>query len=162
MAMNENENKIVESNEDSTQKYLDTINELKQNTVSKEKYERILEENRQLLSNIVNGVENKQKEEEKQVDLNELRKTLISPDSTDLEIVKAALELRKGIMEKGGKDPFLPNSNNFQATSYEKERTEQIANIFEKCIQVADGNNSVFINELNRITADSPMPKRRK
>lgn len=159
--MNENENKNIESVEDSTQKYLDTINELKQNTVSKEKYEKILEENRQLLSNIVNGVENTKKEEEK-VDLNTLRKTLISPNSTDLEIVKSALELRKEIMKNGGKDPFLPNSSNFQATNYEKERSEQIANIFQKCIETADGNNSVFINELNRITIDSPMPKRRK
>lgn len=159
--MNENENKNIESVEDSTQKYLDTINELKQNTVSKEKYEKILEENRQLLSNIVNGVENTKKEEKK-VDLNSLRKTLISPNSTDLEIVKSALELRKEIMKNGGKDPFLPNSSNFQATNYEKERSEQIANIFQKCIETADGNNSVFINELNRITIDSPMPKRRK
>lgn len=159
--MNENENKNIESVEDSTQKYLDTINELKQNTVSKEKYEKILEENRQLLSNIVNGVENTKKEEEK-VDLNYLRKTLISPNSTDLEIVQSALELRKEIMKNGGKDPFLPNSSNFQATNYEKERSEQIANIFQKCIETADGNNSVFINELNRITIDSPMPKRRK
>lgn len=159
--MNENENKNIESVEDSTQKYLDTINELKQNTVSKEKYEKILEENRQLLSNIVNGVENTKKEEEK-VDLNTLRKTLISPNSTDLEIVQSALELRKEIMKNGGRDPFLPNSNVYQAVSFDKERSEQVANIFEKCIEIADGNNSVFINELSRITSDSPIPLRRK
>ena len=159
--MNENENKNTESTEDSTKKYLDIINELKQNTVSKQKSEKILEENRQLLSNIVNGVENTKKEEKK-VDLNSLRKTLISPNSTDLEIVKSALELRKEIMKNGGRDPFLPHSNVYQAVNFDKERSEQVANIFEKCIEIADGNNSVFINELSRITADSPIPLRRK
>ena len=160
--MNENEIKTIESEEDSTQKYLDTINELKQNTVSKEKYEKILEENRQLLSNIVNGVENTQKEEEK-VDLNELRKTIISSESNDLEIVSAAVKLRNEILNNGGKDPFLPNSSNFQPSSIDKENAERIAEAFEHCIEVAKGDNSVFINELSRITKDSPqMPKKRK
>lgn len=47
------ENQETEVNE--YQKYLDSINELKSNTVSKDKYDKIMEENKTLLESIVNG-----------------------------------------------------------------------------------------------------------
>lgn len=156
-----NEKELESLEQDSTQKYLDTINELKQNTVSKEKYEKILEENRQLLNNIVNNNVVEKKEVEK-IDKDKLRKVIVNPNSTDLEIVSAAVELRKEILKEGGRDPFLPNSPNYSATYNDMQGAEKVAKAFEHCIEVADGNDSVFINELNRITNDSPLPKKRK
>ena len=66
---------------DKTNNYIETINEMKKNSVSKEAYAKVLEENKQLLNTIANGNYNSDEEEkvkEEPVDLDAIRKEMFS------------------------------------------------------------------------------------
>lgn len=56
--MNENEiltNQTEETNINENQQYIDAIRDLKANTVSKDRYNKLMEENKNLLNSLVNG-----------------------------------------------------------------------------------------------------------
>lgn len=153
-----NEN-INDLNED----YLKQIDELKRNSVSKERYDKQLEENRRLLQQIVNNdYDNKilEKEMKKPKDIDKLRKDLLSPNSNlnNLEFVTKSLELREAIMEEKGIDIFCPNN----PTNEDYEAANRVAKIYKETIDYANGNPEVFTNELMRRTIDSTPTIKRK
>lgn len=58
--MNENEiltnqTEQIETQQNENQQYIDAIRDLKANTVSKERYDKLMEENKNLLNSLVNG-----------------------------------------------------------------------------------------------------------
>lgn len=159
----ENEEKITEQAE---KNYIDTIAELKRNSVDKSEYEKLLEENKQLLKNFT---EFKPQEEEvqpqKTYDLDGLRKKLFGDkDLSNLEYIKTALELREGIIAKDGieADPFVGRGHDLVPTEQDYNTAQKVANVFQHCVDVADGDNEVFTNELQRLTNDIALPRRKK
>lgn len=152
---NENEN-IVESQQENVgtnTDYIQAIKEMKANTVSKEDYNKLKEENKKLLQAVVNG-ETIEVEQTKPVDIKELRTRFLKADTT-LEGVTAALELRDAIMEKGGTDPFLPAGKKVATTDEDIKTAEKVAEAFRHCVEYADGDPHIFANELSRITVDT-------
>ena len=140
--------------------YLKVINDLKQNTVSREDYEKLREENKMLLDNIANNIPvntEQQQPEEKPVDIDKLRKELFNSenqDMTNLDYITKAMELRKAIMDKGGADPFLPSGKNIMPTDEDIKTANRVAEVYQHCIDVADGNPDIFTQELQRVTVD--------
>lgn len=148
------------SNVDTTQDYISAINEIKQNSVSKEAYNKVVEDNKRLLDSIVHGTDNGQDQGQKpkEPDINELREELYGVnrnDMTNYEYVDKTLQLRKAIMDKGGVDPFVPAGRKIQPTLEDFQKAQNVADVLQE--QVDDvknnygGDPSIFNDKLSRI-----------
>lgn len=146
---------------DTTQDYISTITEMKKNSVSKESYDKLKSENKQLLDALVSGKEIEMKKEEP-VDIAKLRKDLFNKDGhmSNLEYVSSALKLRDALIENGERDPFLPYGEKVSLTAEHYEKAEQVATVLQECVDFADGDSGIFSAELQRRLKDS-MPVRR-
>ena len=138
------------------------LKEARENSVSKEEYERLQQENKRLVSEIINGegnVGNGQPAPEK-VDIKALREELYGPkgaDLSNLDFWKKTLQLRNAVIEQEGYDPFLPHGAKIKPNEQDVERAEAVAKTVEKCIEEANGNSEVFTALLQAETAnDSP------
>lgn len=143
--------------------YIAQIRELKNNTVSKESYDAMLEENRKLLNSLVNGQQvSTETAKNEKPDIDGLRKKLFSEDAqlSNLDYCKTALELRDALIEDGQTDPFLPFGKNAAITDDDIKASNEVAMALRHCIEYADGDSRVFTNELQRILVDS-APRRR-
>lgn len=145
---------------DTTQDYISAINEIKQNTVPKEAYQKVVEDNRKLLDSIVHGtgIGQDQEQKPKEPDIDELREELYGAnrkDMTNLECVDKTLQLRKAVMDKGGVDPFVPSGRKIQPRLEDFEKAQNVADILQE--QVDDvkenfgGDPAVFNDRLQRI-----------
>ena len=147
---------------DATQDYISAIKEIKQNSVTRESYDKLKSENKQLLDALVNGKEIDIKKEEP-VDIAKLRKDLFNKDGqmSNLEYVSNALKLRSALIDAGERDPFLPYGEKVNVTSEHYDKAEQVATVLQACVDFADGDSGIFSAELQRHLKDS-LPMRRK
>ena len=134
--------------------YINQINNLRENTVSREEYERIKNDNKELAKALINGtganIPGITKPENKP-DLDDLRKKLFTKKSkNDLEYFTNLLALRDGVMADGQPDPFLPINREFRATAQDEADAERIATQIKEAIEYADGDPAVFSNDLRR------------
>ena len=158
----EEENVVVEDN---TNDYIAQIKNLKENSVSKDDYNKLKADNNKLIDALANGtqmdvVESKVSAVE---NINNLRKKLFSKGSNldNLEYCKTAVELRDALIENGERDPFLPFGHNVVATDSDNETANRVATIMKECIDYADGDSDIFTNELQRRTVDVVIPKKK-
>lgn len=147
--------------------YIKAINELKQNSVSREQYEKLKNENKELLDTLINGGQVTNVTEAPAKTIQEMRAELFSKEAADkgmtnLEFVTKSLELRNAIIKSGGIDPFLPVGRGIEITRDDVEAAEFTAQQFQECIDIADGNSEVFTNELMRRTVDNSLPTAKK
>lgn len=142
--------------------YVQAINELKANTVSKTEYSKLRAENKKLLDALVNGQQIDLPKEEP-VDVNELRKKLFNKDAnlTNLEYVDTALKLRNALIEQGERDPFLPVGDRVNETAEMYDIAQRVADGLQECVDFADGDSGIFTAQLQRITKDTPIKRRR-
>lgn len=134
--------------------YINEINNLRENTVSREEYERIRNDNKKLAKALINGtganIPGITKPEQKP-DLDDLRKKLFTKKSkNDLEYFTNLLALRDGVMADGQPDPFLPVNREFRATAQDEADAERIATQIKEAIEYANGDPAVFSNDLRR------------
>lgn len=147
--------------------YIAAINEMKQNSVSRQQYEKLKQENKELLDTLINGGQVVNQTVEPKKSIEEMRKELFSKEAADrgmtnLEFVTRSLELRDAIIESGGVDPFLPVGKGIELTRDDYEAAEFTAEQFRECIDIAQGNSEVFTNELMRRTVDNSLPTAKK
>lgn len=144
--------------------YIEAIKEMKQNSVSKEAYEKLKQENKQLLDSIINGTELSQQniKLEEPVDIKQLRNNLFNQDGdlSNLEYISSALKLRDELIKKGEKDPFLPVGEKIIPTDEDVQTANRVAAILQDCVDYADGDSAIFTTELQRVMIDS-SPMRR-
>ena len=162
--MNEEQTNSVsqqETVEQDTNNYIEAIREMKANSVDRKAYDKLKEENKQLLDTLINGGQVVQQAPAKEVDIDALRNRLADVDSplSNLEYAKTAIELRDALLEKGEDDPFLPWGHNISPTAEDYEAANRVADVFKECIEYADGDSEIFTNELMRRTNDA-MPFR--
>lgn len=146
------------------QDYLEQIEKLKASTIDKSQYDKLLEENRKLLSSIVDGSSLKADEsKEEKPDIAALRKDLFSEDQhlNNLQYWEKALELRGALIAEGQQDPFLPYGHHISPDVNDVARVENLVNVVKACIEYADGDSTAFTNELNRRTNEA-MPAFKK
>lgn len=152
--------------EDNTNDYIDQIKKLKENSVSKDDYNKLKADNKKLIDALASGTQLEGKVEPK-IDavenINNLRKKLFSKgsDLTNLEYCQAAVELRDALIENGERDPFLPFGHEVVATDSDYESANRVANVMKECINYADGDSDIFTNELQRRTIDVVIPKKK-
>lgn len=155
MSEEEREQQNPENEPEMTAKeYINQIKDLKEKTVSREEYERIKNDNKELAKALINGtganIPGITKPEEKP-DLDDLRKKLFTKKSkNDLEYFTNLLALRDGVMADGQPDPFLPINREFRATAQDEADAERIATQIKEAIDYANGDPAVFSNDLRR------------
>lgn len=147
--------------------YVAAIQELQNNTVSKDQYNKLRAENKKLLDALVSGGSIENPVQKPEVDIDALRKELFNKDAqlTNLEFIEKSLELRDALLDKGEPDPFLPIGSRISPTPEEARIAENVADIYRECIDYANGDSEVFTNELMRRTVDvmpaARSPRRR-
>lgn len=139
--------------EDMTPDYLAAINELKQNSVDRSKYEELKAENKKLLDSIVNGTEVALPHEDKK-SIEELRANYLKEDQSNLEYITNTLKLREALMAEGKPDPFLPVGEQILPTDEDVAAAQKVADVLQECVDYADGDSNVFTNELQRRLVD--------
>lgn len=148
-----------ENVEQDTNNYIEAIKEIKANSVSKQAYEKLKEENKQLLDSLINGKEIELPKQKEPVDIDKLRSKLFDEDRplSNLEYVSNALKLRDELLERGERDPFLPYGQNISPTDEDIIKADRVATVMKECLEYADGDSELFTNELMRRTNDA-MP----
>ncbi|MBO7209715.1 MAG: hypothetical protein J6V44_01720 [Methanobrevibacter sp.] len=138
------------------------LKELKENSVSKEDYEKLQNENKELIAQVINGdggSGNGQPTPEK-ADIKSLREELYGPkgaDLSNLDFWKKTLELREAVIEQEGYDPFLPHGAKIKPNEQDVERANAVAKTVQECIDKSEGSSEVFTALLQQETAnDSP------
>jgi len=151
--------------DDMTQDYLEAIKTLKQNSVDRSEYDKLKTENKRLLDSVVNGT---QVEVEKPIvytdeDIQALRNDLFNPekDHTNLEYISKTLELRKALMMNGKADPFIPVGKQISPTEEDIRVANKVAQVYQECIDYAQGDSEAFTNELQRRTNDVRINRKR-
>ena len=132
--------------------YIEAINKLKKETVSKDLFDKLKAENAQLLNTLVeNGQYQPQETTVSDDDINKLRADLFRKNSnmSNLEFCDKSLKLRKALMDKGEQDPFVPIGNMTPATDQDYETAERVASVIQDCIDRANGNSALFTTLLN-------------
>lgn len=140
--------------EDMTPDYLEAIKDLKQNSVNREDYEKLKAENKKLLNSIVNGQTVEVEAGPQYRDVDVIRDELFNHEHNNLEYVKLALELRNTLIAKGEQDPFLPIGKQISPTREDVEKAEMVAQVYQECVDYAEGDSSLFTQELMRRTRD--------
>lgn len=145
--------------------YLAAITELKKNSVDRSEYEKLKAENKKLLSAVINGGLAPSEESNEKVyskeDINKMRIDLYDPDKdySNLEYIQRTLELRKALISNGEVDPFIPTGKQISPTKEDYERAEFTAQVYQECVDYANGDSVAFTNELMRRTKDVRLPK---
>ena len=156
--MNVNEN----LQQQDTNMYLEQIKELKQNSVSKQQYDKLVEENRNLLRSLVEGQSPEAPaEEDKPSRSTDEILTDFNADTSNLDHIKAVMELHYKRKEQGIND-FVPIGRQIQPTDDDIKDAEAVEDFLNDLIATADGNPDVFNNEYQRRVIDPILPKRNK
>lgn len=144
--------------------YIEQINKLKENSVSKEEYQKVQEENRTLLQNLVNGQKPspEDKPEDKKPLLDLKKETFMSGKINDVDYVQNLLEIRKRVIDEKGYDPFVANGAEIAPTQQDYESAEKVAKVLQECIDSSGGDNAIFVATLQNRMVDVNLPKVKK
>lgn len=158
------ENEMINQPDDSMEPdYVQAINDLKANSVSRDEYAKLKAENKKLLNSLVQGEKLEASSQAPKETADDLRKKLFDPNSNmnNLTYIETALKLRNTVMEEGGIDPFLPQGKNIVATDEDIATADRVAQKLQQLVDYAAGDSNIFTNELQRITVDSAPAYRR-
>lgn len=139
---------------DTNADYIAAINELRQNSVDRSKYDQLRAENKKLLEAIVQGqaIELPQTQEKPSVE--ELRANYLKEDQSNLEFITNTLKLREALIAEGNPDPFLPIGEQIMPSDQDIATANKVAEVLQECVDYAEGDSAVFTNELQRRLVD--------
>ena len=159
------EQTITTVEEMNNEQYIAAIEELKASTVSRDAYNKLRNENKQLLDALVSGKEMPQAAEPAKPTADELRKTLFGSgcdNLTNLAFVENALSLRDVLIENGERDPFLPYGDKVEITAEQIETAQKVADGLREMVEFAEGDSGVFSAEYQRRVKDTMIPRGRR
>lgn len=150
------------------QSYADTITQMKETMVSREEYNRsqadnarLLADNQKLAKALLEGEKLEREANKPQETDDDLRKILSMRNVPNVERARASLELRNRTLAATGEDDYLPPFlDKSKITAQDREEAQKFADIMEHCLTVADGNNNIFMRELDNCMSDPIIPSR--
>lgn len=140
---------IVVNNTD----YIDAIKSLKENSVSKDKYDALEAEKKQLLDALISGQEVNLPDEGEKLGsrIEYYKKYKENKFSSNLEFWDNFCKLRKATIEEYGADPTVtgnfgltPEGDRIEPSYGEADAMEKEIGVIEQMIEEADGNPIVF------------------
>lgn len=90
----------------------------------------------------------------------QLWKETINPDCSlsDIQIAKNIMDLRDYYIETKNEDILVPNSRMYENTQQDYDTAQRVSDIIKECIEYADGDNQLFVQEISRrMPNDSPV-----
>lgn len=132
--------------------YISKLNELRKGTVDIAKYNKLVEENKQLVNALANG-EHRDEDDEEHEPSADIAARLFAKSPkyrNDLAYFTDVLAYRDALIEEGGEDPFLPFNHEYQPTAQDAEYAQRIADSLRECVEYANGDPSIFASELKR------------
>lgn len=152
---------ITTVEEMNNEQYIDAIEELKANTVSRDAYNSLRNENKKLLDALVSGQQITQEATEPKVSADELRTRLASGNLNNLEYVETALSLRDVLIGNGERDPFLPVGEKGDTTQEAIDGANSTAEGLRQLVDMAEGDSGVFSALYQKYTKSDGIPRRR-
>lgn len=142
---NENENKTTVEEQTQTppatpevDKFLEAAKKVREDSVSKEEFEKVKAERDKMLEFVLDGKEIQNENKEVSTpDIAELQRIRHDPDSTNLDIVKASLGIRDYYLEKKGVDLFVSEKDN-------QEAGERVAARLQEIVKQSDNDPKTF------------------
>lgn len=146
--INDNEKEVKQGVEDTDNdlNLLKEIQDLKDNTVSKEEYAKLQAKYKQVVKDVINGVGTKE-EADNTVNLEEIRKNLFTDKVEDLsnrDFWKNVLDLRHERLEKEGVDIFLPKGSKTRYTREDYESAQKVDEIISQMLEDSEENPQLF------------------
>lgn len=141
--MNTEEKQVDEQSQSKIEEYIQQVKDLKENTVSKEEFSKVVAERDKLAEAILND-RGQPKEEGPKKSIAELAKDCQEKNLTNIEAAKRALSYRKAVLDETGHDVFLPNSKEYSSSDKDKEEANKVAETLETLIKESNGSNIVF------------------
>lgn len=150
--MNENEIKELNPNPAPSanpmeRDYIEEIQKLKKDTVSKAEYERLAGENKKLINALSNSeyLDPKENNKQENIDISNVAASILYGEKNNFEAAKDILKIRKAIKDKDGVDIFVGAwQRDGEITEHDVECAEQFADTLENCIENCDNNPKVF------------------
>lgn len=160
--MADEQTNVTDQNTETEFDPIQEIQNLKNNSVSKEDYDKVVAENKRYLKALIDGQQVATSTAEP-VDVDALRKDLFNGEELDnLTYCKKALELRTAILERDGVDIFVGSGSKLNPTDEDYITAQKVADVMQTCIDEADGNSDVFTARLMSMTNDIKIPKKIK
>ena len=147
------------------QQYIDAIRDLKANSVSKDRYNKLVEENKNLLNSLVNGEQlataNSTPQEMRTLKdiMNDQKACALKGDQCGY--IEHSLEFRDKLLEETGEDCFVSRGANVTPTEESYRNAQKVADIYKECLDYANGDDKALINELQRRMVESPIANMR-
>lgn len=141
--------------------YVQDLLEHQKNSVSREEYDKLVADNAALVKIVLNGGERSQEKPIEDKDIAELRKDLFGSNVSNLsnlEMATKTLQLRKGLMERGEQDPFLPVGHGKTPDEIEIRAAEKVADVIQQCIDESKGSSEVFTALITNRMNDPRLP----
>lgn len=152
----EEKDKVPNISETATEGEFDPVqalSELRQNSVTKDQYNKVIAERDRYAKALFNGTSEDIGKKEP-VDIDALRKDLFTKDLSNLEFAEKALALREAIIDKDGVDIFVGKGEKLAPTDEDYRAAQKVADGLQSCVEIADGDSDIFTRELMRITND--------
>ena len=152
--MENNENVEIETPE---MNYAEVIKNLKATTVSREEYERVMNENKTLANALATSPAKSTDDAEVELPtdeyIDELRKKLFKINSgiSNREFIKTSLDLRDALMARGGRDPFLPVNKEYIDNPSDMAAVNNLANGLREIVDYSGNDDALFNSELKRV-----------
>ncbi len=143
--------------------YIDNLKSLKESTVDKREYQKIVEENKRLSIALLNGetISPEKKESDSSPSIDELKENFRKENQTNLEFWKNTIQLRDALIENGDPDPFLPKGHELIATDDDKVKANRVAEVVKNLIDESEGSPEVFNALLQKTLVDDPLLARK-
>lgn len=146
------QDETIEKVEDTEQAYIDEIKSLKENSVSKELYQKKVEENKKLIKALRDGEKLEGQEHSNEPSIDELRKDLANYNKlSNREFAEKALKLREKVIEAGGRDPLMPNDPKYVPSADDEKEVESLVNAWTEALEQAQGDDTVFNMYMQRV-----------
>lgn len=132
--------------ENTADTYIAEIEKLKANSVDKAAYDKLLAENRKLISTLSQSPARGEEEQAPapKPDLLKLGRDFLNAKS-DIEKAQLSLDYRDACLAAGERDPFLPTSDSYTPTDEDQRGIDAYCSTVKSCIEAANGNDKVFI-----------------
>lgn len=143
---------------------VEALKKAKENSVSKEEYEKLLAQNKAITEayiegkNIDLGIEQKPTLRKSE----EIREELFGKEHNNLEGWKLTLELREAVLSESGKDIFVGEGHEYSPTENDFEKAQNVADVVQECIERSNGSSEDFTAFLMSKTNDVKLPQRKR
>lgn len=140
--------------------YVAVVQELRDNTVSKDEYNKLKSENQKLFKALAAGEKIAQETTPKK-SIDELRKD-VRTAQTSLDGIKASLALREAVLEKSGEDIFVPHGRKIMATDEDEAAAKRVAETFQQWVDASNDDPVMFASIMMSNTVDTVPPRKRR